>query len=221
MKTALYFTPMLAGTVFWLVRARILGKQRQVYLLKPASTLMVIIVAALGLVQPQRNVVYAGGVLLGLAFSFAGDVALMFEQNRRAFAVGLGFFLLAHIVYAAVFGVLGRVSCWDVLSAIVLLLAGVAVYLLLRANLGGLRVPVIAYTLCISVMVNRALSTLFSPEFGGGQAGMVAVGAVLFYISDVILAASRFWKPWRYHPISLAFYYSGQLLIALAGSYFG
>jgi hypothetical protein len=49
---------------------------------------------------------------------------------------------------------------------------------------------------------------------------MIATGAVLFYISDIILAASRFWRPWRYHRLSLAFYYSGQLLIALAASYF-
>jgi hypothetical protein len=42
---------------------------------------------------------------------------------------------------------------------------------------------------------------------------MVLVGAALFYISDVILAANRFWKPWEYNRISLGFYYGGQLLI--------
>jgi multisubunit Na+/H+ antiporter MnhB subunit len=68
--------------------------------------------------------------------------------------------------------------------------------------------------------VSRAVSTLSSPELGARQAVMVAVGAVLFYVSDVILAASRFWKPWEYRRISLAFYYGGQLLIALAASGF-
>ena len=60
---------------------------------------------------------------------------------------------------------------------------------------------------------------LANPAIGAGQAVLVLIGAVLFYVSDVILAAARFWKPWRYHRISLAFYYSGQLLIALAASY--
>jgi uncharacterized membrane protein YhhN len=91
---------------------------------------------------------------------------------------------------------------------------------LIQDDLGQLRWPVIAYMLVISVMVNRAISTLASPAFRPGQAAMIAVGAILFYISDVILAANRFWRPWKYDRISLAFYYSGQLLIALAASSF-
>jgi len=91
---------------------------------------------------------------------------------------------------------------------------------LIRPKLGKMRVPVIAYIVVISAMVSRAASTLNSPVFKKSQALMIVAGAVLFYISDVILAANRFWKPWKYDRISLAFYYSGQLFIALAGSYF-
>lgn len=221
MKPTIYLIPLLAGTVFFLVRAGILGKRRQFYVLKPISTLIVIAVASLSFLQPERNVVYVVGVLLGLTLSFGGDVALLFEENRRAFTVGLGLFLLAHVAYAVVFGMLGRVSWWDVPSAAVLLAAGVGVYRLLRANLGGMRVPVIAYIVVISVMVSRGVSTLASPAFGTGQAVMIALGAVLFYLSDAVLALCRFWRPWRYRRISLAFYYAGQLLIALAASGFG
>jgi uncharacterized membrane protein YhhN len=220
MRAPLYLIPLLAGTVSFLIRAGILRKQRQIYVLKPISTLIVIAVASLSLLQPERNVTYSAGVLLGLTLSFGGDLALMFEENRRAFTVGLGFFLLAHVTYAVVFALLGRVSWWDALSTVILLAAGVGVYRVLKANLGAMRGPVIAYTVVISVMVSRAVSTLSSPELGARQAVMVAVGAVLFYVSDVILAASRFWKPWEYRRISLAFYYGGQLLIALAASGF-
>jgi uncharacterized membrane protein YhhN len=220
MRAPLYLIPLLAGTVPFLIRAGILRKQRQIYVLKPISTLIVIAVASLSLLQPERNATYSAGVLLGLTLSFGGDLALMFEENRRAFTVGLGFFLLAHVTYAVVFALLGRVSWWDALSTVILLAAGVGVYRVLKANLGAMRGPVIAYTVVISVMVSRAVSTLSSPELGARQAVMVAVGAVLFYVSDVILAASRFWKPWEYRRISLAFYYGGQLLIALAASGF-
>jgi uncharacterized membrane protein YhhN len=220
MRAPLYLIPLLAGTVSFLIRAGILRKQRQIYVLKPISTLIVIAVASLSLLQPERNATYSAGVLLGLTLSFGGDLALMFEENRRAFTVGLGFFLLAHVTYAVVFALLGRVSWWDALSTVILLAAGVGVYRVLKANLGAMRGPVIAYTVVISVMVSRAVSTLSSPELGARQAVMVAVGAVLFYVSDVILAASRFWKPWEYRRISLAFYYGGQLLIALAASGF-
>ena len=83
-----------------------------------------------------------------------------------------------------------------------------------------MKFPVILYIVIISVMVNRACSTLASPEFSGLQVWMITLGAILFYISDVILALNRFWKTWQYNRISLVFYYGGQGLIALAASYF-
>jgi uncharacterized membrane protein YhhN len=221
MKTALYLVPVLAATVLFLVRAEILKKPRQIYVLKPIATLTVIAMALLSFLEPARNLLYTGGVLLGLLLSLGGDVALMFQENRRAFTVGLGLFLLAHVAYAVTFALLGRFSAWDILAAAVLLALGVGFYWLLKPNLGKMRVPVIAYIVVISAMVSRAVSAWASPLFGAGQATMIAVGAVLFYISDIILAAGRFWKPWRYHRVSLAFYYSGQMLIALAASYFG
>jgi uncharacterized membrane protein YhhN len=220
MRLALYPVPFLIVAVFLLIRAEILGKRRQVFIFKPAATLLVIAVALLSLREPTRNGTYTVGVFVGLLFSLGGDVALMFDEQPRAFAVGLGLFLLAHIAYTVTFTLLGRFSAWDTASTALLLAAGVGFYTLIRGNLGKLRLPVIAYMLVISVMVSRAASTLVSPLFRPGQAAMVASGAILFYISDVILAANRFWRPLRYNRISLAFYYAGQLLIALASSYF-
>jgi len=221
MTPMVYLIPALAGTVFFLIRAGILGRQRQVYVLKPLSTLIVIAVASLSLLQPERNLTYTIGVLMGLMLSLAGDVALMFEEHRRALLAGLGSFLLAHIAYAVVFGILGRASLWDALSAVALVSFGIGVYKLLRPKLGTMWLPVLVYIFVISVMVSRAVSTLSSPALGTGQAIMIAMGALLFYLSDAILALCRFWRPWRYRRISLAFYYAGQLLIALAASCFG
>jgi uncharacterized membrane protein YhhN len=144
----------------------------------------------------------------------------MFEDNRKAFPVGLGLFLVAHVIYTVVFLSLGRFSAWDVFSTVVLLVAGAGFYRLAEPNLGSMKGPVVGYILVISVMVSRALSTLVSPVFGDGQALMVVAGALLFYFSDVILGANRFWRPWKYHDASLALYYGGQSLIALAASYF-
>jgi len=221
MAPAFYSIPLLAVTVFFLVRAGILGKRRQVYVLKPLATLVVIAAAALSFLQPARSMTYTIGVLVGLAFSLAGDVALMFEEKRSALLAGLGSFLLAHVAYAVVFGSLGRASWWDALSAAVLLTVGVVVYRLLSPKLDGMRWPVLLYIVAISGMVSRAVSTLPSPALGTGQAVMIAVGAASFYVSDAILALCRFWRPWRYRRISLVFYYAGQLLIALAASLSG
>jgi len=219
-KTALYLAPVLAVAVFFLIRAEFLEKRRQVYIIKPSSTLIVIVAALASFLEPTWNLTYTIGVLVGLLFSLGGDIALMFKESRKAFPIGLGLFLVAHIAYTVVFVFLGRFSGWDILSTAILLIAGVGFYALIKPNLGPLKGPVIGYIVVISVMVSRALSTLASPAFSDKQALMVSTGAVLFYLSDVILAANRFWKPWRYHHASLALYYSGQFLIALAASYF-
>ena len=220
MKPALYPIPVLIVTVALLIRAEILGRQRQIYTFKPISTVLVIGVALLSLLEPARNSTYTIGIVVGLVLSFGGDIALMFQENRRAFTLGLGLFLLAHVAYTVIFTLLGAFSAWDLLSAGVLVAVGVGFYLLIRPNLGAMEGPVIAYIVVISAMVNRAASTFSSPDFGAGQAIMVTAGAALFYISDVMLAANRFWRSWRYNRISLGFYYGGQLLIALAASYF-
>lgn len=219
-QPAVLLAPPLVVVVSALIWAEFADRRRLVYVSKPLSTLLVIAAAALAFLDPAHNLTYTVGVLIGLVFSLGGDVALMFQESRRAFLVGLVLFLLAHIAYTVVFTALGRSSRWDVLSAVVLLAAGVGFYGLIRPNLGAMRGPVIVYMIVISVMVNRAASTLASPVLGTLQAAMVAAGAVLFYVSDVILAAARFWKPWRYHRISLAFYYAGQFFIALAASSF-
>ncbi len=220
MKTALYLIPVLAAFVFFLVRAEFRKDRRAIYVLKPLATLIVIAVALFSFLEPKQNLTYAAGVIVGLLFCFGGDVALMFQEKRKAFMLGLVLFLLGHIVYAAVFGSLGRFSAWDLLSTIALLVIGVGFYRVIKPNLGALRAPVIIYIVVISVMVSRAISTLVSPIFTSAQAWLIISGAILFYISDLILAAARFWKPWRCHRISLVFYYSGQLLIALAANYF-
>ena len=217
MTPTLWLIPGLAVTVFVVIRAVIFEKHWQVYVFKPLSTLIVIAVAGLSLLQPERNLTHTVGVLVGLMFSLVGDVALMFDEKRSVLLAGLGSFLLVHVAYAVVFTMLGRVSWWDALSAGVLLAAGIGFYTLLKANLGAMRVPVIVYIVVISIMVSRAMTTL-SGRIGTGQAVMIAVGAVSFYMSDGILAVCRFRRPWRYRRISLVFYYGGQLLIALAAS---
>lgn len=218
MEPIFFLVIALVLAAFFLIRAEIGGMRRQIYVLKPICTLLVIVIALSALLQPTPNMTLVSGVLVGLLFSFGGDMALMFPDNRKAFMIGLVLFLLAHIAYTVLFTLLGRFTAWDALSTILLLVVGVYFFTLIKPNLGKMKIPVVVYIVVISLMVNRAISTLFGPELSAGQGIMIVIGAVLFYVSDLILAAGRYWKPWRYHRISLAFYYSGQLLIALAAS---
>ncbi len=220
MKTALYVLPVLVVTVFFLIRAEFRKTQRQIYVIKPLATLLVIAVALLSFREARVNLTYTVGVLIGLALSFGGDIALMFQANRKAFMIGLVLFLLAHVAYAVTFTLLSSLQAILWLAALALAALGVGIYALFRSGLGTMKVPVIVYIVVISVMVNQAAAAFNSSAFSVAQAWKITIGAVLFYISDVILAANRFWKPFQYNRISLAFYYAGQFLIALAASYF-
>ena len=212
--------PFLLVTVPLLVRAALRGDQRQVYILKPLSTLLVIAVALLSLLNPHAQPAFTLWIAVGLVLSLGGDVALMFETNR-AFLVGLVLFLLAHVVYSITFTVPNGFHPADIATGAVLMGIAVAIYVYLRPGLGRMQGPVIAYTLIICFMVNRAISAFFGDAFTTTQAWLLSLGAIFFMLSDIVLAVNRFRRPMEKHRLSLFAYYLGQLLIALSPAYFG
>jgi uncharacterized membrane protein YhhN len=211
--------PFLVVTVVLLVLAEFRHAQQQVYVFKPLSTLLVIAVALLSLTTPAAKPAFTFWVTIGLVLSLGGDVALMFKTNRD-FLIGLVLFLLAHVVYAATFTVPNGFHAEDLITGVALLVFGVAVYLYLWPGLGRMKVPVLIYLLVILFMVNRALSTFFGDAFTGAQAWLLSVGAILFMLSDLILAINRFRHPFEANRLGLFLYYGGQLLIALSPSLF-
>ncbi|MDZ7369552.1 MAG: lysoplasmalogenase [candidate division KSB1 bacterium] len=208
---------LLSSTVTLLIRAELSNRRRQVYIFKPLSTVIVISTVLLSFLGETRFS-YSFLILIGLLFSLGGDIALMFP-NKKLFLIGLISFLLAHIVYTIAFGSIGNFSELDIWTATALGLAGIVTYRLLRAGLGALKLPVIVYMVVISVMVNRAFSVWANPACSSLPAGLISSGAVLFYLSDAILALNRFAKPLRYERFSLVPYYLGQFFIALSTYY--
>ena len=214
--TALYIlVPLLCVTVSLLVWARLTDKRRLEYLSKPASTLLVIAVALLSLLQAGTQPAYSWAIALGLLLSLGGDVSLMLRTNRW-FLIGLVLFLLAHVVYAVAFTVPNGFHAGDWVVGGVLLVVGVVLFVYLRPGLDRMAAPVLTYTLVILIMVSRAISTHFGVYFTPSQAWLIAVGAILFMLSDVLLAINRFRRPFKAEPFGLFLYYGGQLLIALS-----
>lgn len=125
----------------------------------------------------------------------------MYEDlNPLYFMVGLGSFLVAHILYALVYGRMRWASGGDSLHkvhrlrmAFPVVLAGTGLIVILYPSLGELRIPVVIYALVLMVMVINALfryqQTTFSSFF------MVTAGAVFFMISDSVLAINKFLEP--------------------------
>jgi len=225
--------PVLITTLALLIRAEEKSPkdERQIWIWKPLSTVLVILVCSLSLTRSSGayDPSYTLLILGGLTFSLAGDVLLIPQNNPRAFLGGLVAFLLAHVVYITAFIylqsslALGVNAVVEVVAALGLALVAAMVYRYLNPGLGKMRLPVILYMAVISIMVQRTLALASVYAGPATQPALMVTGAVLFYLSDVILAVNKFLLAGQmphYRLWNLSAYYTGQLLIALSASFF-
>ena len=160
--------------------------------------------------------------LLGTALTIyaLGDFLLGVRRlgsldGESLYLLGLGSFLIAHLVYIAMFGKY-RVRVWwkpgavRVLGVLVILVGLGSVLGILRHSLGALLIPVVVYSLVLRGMgISAMLADLGNP--------LAAVGALLFIASDTMLAISKFRGPFPGHePLIWITYYAAQLLILLS-----
>jgi uncharacterized membrane protein YhhN len=186
-----------------------------IYLFKPLTTVLVI-VAALWLFVPALRR-YQDVVLLGLAFSLAGDVFLMLPGDR--FILGLGSFLLAQLAYVWAFslgvGFDAAQLVWLAPFAFFGLMA--VVYLWRGLPDAALKGAVVVYMLVMVAMVWRAAVRVQSPILPYPSAVAALAGACLFLLSDTILAIDRFRHPFRAaQPAVFLTYWAAQTLIAFS-----
>lgn len=182
------------------------GWSRARYFWKPATMVLVILLALLG---ADWSGVPERWLLAGLVLSLVGDVFLVMPSDR--FLAGLVSFLLAHLCYIVAF--VPTAVGWGANGWVVLVLAliGVGYFFLLRRGVvqaGGisLLVSVACYIAVILTMVGRAWMT--------GN-GWVLAGAVLFMISDTILAWGRFVRSSLAAEVAvMATYFAAQCLLA-------
>ncbi len=188
------------------IRAEYRGPHWQVYLFKPLTTLLILGIAALG---QETRFPYQKLLLIGLGFSLVGDILLMLPGDR--FLAGLVAFLLAHCSYSTAFGFgLGSLSGWVLIP---LLLFGLAVYQYLSPALGKMRLPVLCYMGIILAMAWLAWERFLG--VGGTGPLLAGIGAVLFVLSDALLAVGRYKTTFpALRAFSLGTYFTGQLLIA-------
>ena len=188
------------------------------YIAKPAA--MLVLLGLLALVGNFRSLpLICFG--LGIFFSLAGDVFLIISYARfsdRWFFPGLVAFLLAHISYIIGLNTpLPNVSpIWSLGLAVVLALTAARI---LRRVIDGVRQkglprlvrPVSLYGTVITLMLLSALLTLNNAVWRNSAAGLVAVGAILFYFSDVLLAWNKFVNPIKNGRLAnMVLYHLGQ-----------
>ena len=136
--------------------------------------------------------------LVALFFCWLGDVFLIFQSTDPLFFIGgLASFLAGHIVYIFCYRQLQIIpSSKELLGsqkvrfAFPIILAGTGLVTILYPLLGELRIPVMIYALVITLM---ALTALF--RYGRTNSKsflLIFIGAVLFMVSDSLLAINKF-----------------------------
>ena len=154
-------------------------------------------------------------MLLALVFCLIGDIALMFEGDTP-FIAGLLAFLIGHALFIAVF--LEWQSVW-ILPAWWPFMAIYALVMLvwLLPRTGKLAPAVFVYMAVIFTMAFAAANV--SPILGWQGKPLLMLGALLFVLSDSILAIDRFIKPLPLgHALTLATYYSALWCIVVGGA---
>lgn len=198
---------LLAGFYFNLTPAH------QTYL-PLAMALKGLAVSPLALIALRRATGWDQWLLGGaLAFSSLGDVLL---AMRGRFVYGLVAFLLAHLLYVPLFirqwpPQPFRAAPWKlIVTGLVIVYAAVMLWWLLPLR-DGLSAPVAIYLCVLTAMVSTATLADF-------ETAWVTVGAILFLISDSLIALNKF--KGLFGPVSSglliwATYYNAQYLIAL------
>lgn len=163
------------------------------FITKPLITISLMLFVYFTIKRKSR---FTNKIITGLFFSLVGDIFLMFPYvDELYFMLGLGSFLIAHLFYIAAF-YLDSTNKIEVERRYVLpifLVFGfscMAYYLLLRPHLGSMNIPVLVYSFTITLMA--IMAALRYGKTNTKSFAWVLVGAILFMISDSILAYNKF-----------------------------
>jgi len=209
---------LLVAVLDWIAVAR--GWKRVEYFAKPAVMVLLLggLVFQLAIQgwQPLPLLLFT----IGIFFSLLGDVALLAGSDRW-FMAGLAAFLLTHLAYLAGLSIpLPDVSpLFSLAIAVVLAIAAARVLRriisgILKQGQRGMVTPVAIYGIVITLMLLAAFLTLYSPHWNSLAAVLVALGAMLFYFSDIVLAWNKFVTPLKNGQLfTMILYNLGQIAI--------
>ena len=168
------------------------------YAIKPLITISLMIFY---LYQTQLKGRFAKRIFIGLFFGLAGDSFLMFvDVNESFFIYGLVSFLIGHLLYITAFYLDYK---WNPLieksaSRIALIVFGLfclGFYFFIRPYLGAMKIPVLVYAFVISLMAIMSVNR--KGRVSSLSYNLIFVGAILFLISDSVLAFNKFVYPFE------------------------
>jgi len=188
------------------------GNQNMYSIFKPLTTLLIISIATL--IFYKTGSTYSIITLVALVFSLIGDVFLI---SDKYFLPGLASFLIAHICFIIGFTSLYGFN-YSLPPLIPLLLIGGGYFMYLKKSLNDFAIPVLVYILVILVMNWQAINLTLSS--GKEIFYALAIGSILFSLSDSILAYNKFKTPFKSaEPLILSTYWISIFIFTIAGLY--
>jgi uncharacterized membrane protein YhhN len=162
---------------------------------------------------------FAKLMLTGFFFAWIGDTLLIFEpKHPMFFMLGLGAFLITHILYIVAFTKKGTVNSniaqlkKKPYLILIFAMLGLGLYTMFYPNLADLAIPVAIYTAVIIIMVLAAINR--NSITNSDSYKLCLIGALLFMLSDMTLAVNKFFMPIDYAGLYLiVLYMAGQYLI--------
>ncbi len=188
--------------------------RRAFLLLKPLTTLLILGTAVQSWPEVRTSRVWL--IAAGLVFALAGDVLLMFPE--RHFIRGMLSFTVTHLLYLLAFSSTTGIVLLRPLSLPFVAFAGMVVRAVWEGVGPRLRAPILVYVAVITAMAAQAGgAAIQQPSL---SASLAAVGAILFFASDTVLAVNRFRRPFAAaQAVVLSTYWMGQWLIAQSSAY--
>jgi uncharacterized membrane protein YhhN len=164
------------------------------YLTKPLITVLLALYASKSL---RGKPMILRFLLPALGFSACGDTLLLFDASHPVFfQLGLASFLFAHFFYILLFLRVGRMSGatqkYYRLPVLAVFIYMTGLFLFLRPALGSLAIPVFIYACTLAIMLISSISAL---DFSKVPGKTCIAGALLFVLSDSLLAINKFHHP--------------------------
>lgn len=160
-------------------------------------------------------------IAAALVFSWTGDVFLMLEQKGAIwFIAGLGSFLLAHVLYILFF-LKSRSrqqpkKQWNLYIISIVALYAASLFVFLYPHIGNLKIPVGVYAFTIALMVITAVHAFNKRK---DKAAVYCItGAVLFIVSDSLLALNKFYQPFSIAGVCIMLTYGLAQFAIVKGS---
>ena len=181
-------------------------------LTKPIPLFLIIALYVVNIVSMPPVYFFTLVILLGLVAGVIGDILLL---SSKRFLAGLVVFLLGHILYIVAFATKPFSLPPYLIVVPFVITISYGVYLLRKMKASSRKkyaVPILIYLVTITIMYITALNfDMHSPRSG---LPLFTLGALLFCISDGVLAWNKFYKPFRTaEGIILTTYYTAQMLI--------